>query len=681
MSTFKPFAIALKTGIDNLAAKSQLYTTSVEKDDIWAAYLTAFPEGTNPMFRERTEHDCSCCRQFVKNIGNVVGIIDGKMVSVWDTVGTLDEPYAQVARTLSALIRASTIKNIYLNDTNKVGTATTPAIIGEQTFNFNHFHAVLPSKFVHSSKSVSIDSILGDKRTNKEVFKRAMDELTLDAGRTILELINDGSLYRGQEQKGAITEFIKVKAEYDKVPVANRDTWCWAKSADTFVVRIRNTAIGTLLIDISADLDLDAAVTKFEKVMAPANYKRPNAVVTKVMIEQAEKTIVELGFENSLVRRHATISDITVNDVLYVDRDVKKGMATGILSALKEDVVVNVKSFSKVAEVSIEDFVSKVLPGSTSIEVMMENRHQPNLVSVIAPTDKEAKSMLKWNNNFSWSYNGNLADSDIKANVAKAGGKVDGVLRFSISWNDKGTDDSDLDAWCTEPSGNKIGFSNRQSHKTGGNLDVDIRNPNGKVAVENITFPDIKRVEEGEYTFFVNQFANRHSQGFRAEIEFDGELHQFEWPNSMSTGNNVVVAKVRYSKAKGFEMIDKSGINGNTHLSSKDHWGVGTNKFTKVEAVTYSPNYWDGSTKTGNKHWFFILSGCNNPATDTRGHYNEFLKEELTPHRKVFEVIGAKMAVKHSDQQLSGLGFSSTIRNDILIKVKGATERVIRLKV
>lgn len=30
------------------------------------------PAGTNPIFRERTEHDCSCCRNFVKNLGNVV---------------------------------------------------------------------------------------------------------------------------------------------------------------------------------------------------------------------------------------------------------------------------------------------------------------------------------------------------------------------------------------------------------------------------------------------------------------------------------------------------------------------------------------------------------------------------------------------------------------------------------
>ena len=71
-------------------------------------------------------------------------------------------------------------------------------------------------------------------------------------------------------------------------------------------------------------MDLDNAVRKFENVVAPTNYKRPTAIVTKQMIESAEKEINELGLTNSLKRKYATTDDIPVNNLLFVNRDVAK---------------------------------------------------------------------------------------------------------------------------------------------------------------------------------------------------------------------------------------------------------------------------------------------------------------------------------------------------------------------
>jgi hypothetical protein len=93
--------------------------------------------------------------------------------------------------------------------------------------------------------------------------------------------------------------------------------------------------------------------------------------------------------------------------------------------------------------------------------------------------------------------------------------------------------------------------------------------------------------------------------------------------------------------------------------------------------VMLSPNHWDGQ-EIGNKHWFFILDECRNP-DPVRGLYNEFLTQEFWEHRKVFEVLGAKLQAPYSEEQMSGVGFSSTVRNSVLAKVSGAFNRVIRI--
>ena len=74
MSTFRQFKEAVERQLQVMAGMGQLFRVDIPSDLVWETYLKSFPEGTNPIYRERTEHDCSCCRQFIRNIGNVVAI-------------------------------------------------------------------------------------------------------------------------------------------------------------------------------------------------------------------------------------------------------------------------------------------------------------------------------------------------------------------------------------------------------------------------------------------------------------------------------------------------------------------------------------------------------------------------------------------------------------------------------
>ena len=508
----------------------------------------------------------------------------------------------------------------------------------------------------------------------------------MDTINTVLELINQNSLYRGDEYKHIVEGFRQCKLQYDKLDGAQKELYAWETSVsmNTSIAKIRNTAIGTLLINISDGMDLEEAVSRYEAVTAPANYKRSKPIFTQRMLDDAKKTLTDLGYLDSLGRRYANADDISVNNILFSNKDVVKRMqdvSLDIFDQMSRETKSLPKRFDRVEEIGIEDFVHNVLPLATEIEAYVENKHSKNLMSLIAPVNKNAKPMFKWNNNFSWAYTGNVTDSIVKQNVKNAGGKVDGVLRFSIQWNDNDEwDKNDLDAHAIQPDGVEIYYGNyKKPRKTsiGGQLDVDIINPSkNNPAVENITWDSLNTMKDGEYKFFVNCYTNRGGRsGFRAEIEFEGQIYSFDYPHALRGGENVHVASVVLKNGR-FTIKEKLKSN----VSSREYWGIHTNEFVPVSVICYSPNYWDEQNGIGNKHYFFMLKDCVNPELPN-AWYNEFLNGELYPnHRKVMEAMASKCHVQEADDQLSGLGFSSTLRNELVVKVKGATERVLKVK-
>lgn len=687
---FRDFVKAIQKNLQQMSKdSSRLFTVNVDTEELYNLYLDSFPAGTNEIYRERREYDCSCCRHFIRDVGNVVSIKNGELHTIWGINPVSDDKYNVVAAALDAYVKQKAVSGVFLKKEKRIGTPENREMLPTGKINkYEHFFVDLPEICIFKEYyGHTLEGDLSQFRDIRNVFKRSLDEISKEAVDTVLELIAQNSLYKGAEWKKQLTEFKNYQKEYGKLTDEQKELWIWEKSiaAGAVIGKIRNHSIGTLLVNISEGMDLDLAVRKYEQIVAPVNYKRPKAIFTKKMLEDAKKTITELGYMDSLQRRFATLDDITVNNILFSNKDAAKRItgAMDLFDEMEQDVAIDPKRFSKVEEISAEDFIKNVLPVAKELEVYLENKHIQNMVSLIAPEVAAAKTMFKWNNGMSWAYTGNITDSDIKENVKAAGGSVTGIVRFSIQWNDKdGKDNSDLDAHCIEPKGgDHIYFSHKISRYTGGELDIDITDPiyqcksNGGVAVENITYPSKERMKPGTYKFYVNQYSFRNSQGFKAEVEVNGEIHSYEY-NTPVRGN-VDVAKVILDQSGNFKVVDK--LPGNCATISKDVWGIKTLQFTPVSVVCYSPNYWDEQKGIGHQHLFFMLKDCINPE-EPNGYYNEFLKPELEQHRRVFETLGAKAHVKDVDDQLSGVGFSLTKRNDLIIKVKGATERVVKVK-
>lgn len=673
----KKFLAHFNSMTKNAAA---LYRVDFDPDELWNLYLDSFPAGTNPVYRVRREFDCSCCRHFIKTMGGVVAINGNEIETIWDFDTTSPECYQPVVDALSAYVKSKPIKDVFLTHEPTVGTARSYERDenGYKVLTWDHFFVNTP-RCAYTTGDINTET--ARIRDDRNVFLRSMKELTVEATETVLELIAQNSLYRGAEWKDKLAKLLTYQKDYAKMNPEQQSLRSWQTviGMDPAISRIRNTSIGTLLIDLSEGKDVNTAVTSYERVVAPANYKRPKAIFTKRMLEDAKKTVTELGYMDSLPRRFARLDDISVNNILFANRDAvsrMNGAAADPFAAMEQQVAIDPKRFSHVEEIGIDKFISDVLPIAKELELFMENRFSKNMVSLTAPVNQDAKTMFKWDNAFAWAYTGNLADSDIRENVKKAGGKVDGVLRFSIQWNDEPGkwDKSDEDAHCQGPCGH-IWFSVKRGFADGGNLDVDIINPNrGEPAVENITWPDLSRMKDGKYEFHVHCY--RHdsgNNGFIAEIEANGEVHQYEYRHPLRTDDRIPVATVTLKYGQ-FTIQDKI----KSAVSSRNLWGVSTNQFVPVSVAMYSPNYWDEQTGIGNRHYFFMLKDCQNP-DKLNGFYNEFIKQELLTHKRVFEALGAQMSVQPVDDQLSGVGFSATRHDSFIVKVKGQTERVLKV--
>lgn len=699
----------IQTKFAQMSGTGKLFRVELTGQQVWDLYLNSFPEEQNPVFRDpgSSVHNCNHCKNFIRRYGNIVSVDEDYNTETMFNVEA-DEEFANTAKVLTAAIKASKITEVFFETFNELNSLPYGACTkANNTFKlgvdvnhkrytkeeaekfgvvkpneirtFNHMHLFLGKAFVDTTGK-SVESIMGNYRDAKNVFQRAMETIPLDTLKLVRDLIKQGSLLDGQTHLHKIEQIIPLKAEYDNLAATQRENWLWVKSFNLPFAKLRNELIGVLCSELAEGEELNKACQAWNKRVDPANYMKATAPITQKQIQEAKEFVEANGYTSAFNRRFATIDDIKVSEILHANAGTGSVNPVSVFDGVKPTHSRHKRSeFAGVQEVTIEGFMKDILPTCTSVEAFLANDHQSNMVSLTTAAE-DAKQIFKWDNPYSWTFEGNLAGkSQIKEAVKNAGGRVDGVLRFSMIWNDgDGTDNSDLDAWCAQPDKVKIGYSEGYRRDSGnrkttcsGQLDLDNSHPGGKLAIENIYFSDLKKMKDGIYKFWVNQYSDRGSQGFKAEIEFDGEMYVYEYNNPVRA--NVQVAEVTLQDGKFTikHLLPESE-------SSKEVYGLETNKFHKVNLVCLSPNHW-GTNNVGNKHYFFMLGGCKSP-TAIRGFHNENLLPELAQHRKVLEVLGATNMIESTEGQLSGLGFNATVRDELVVKLQGTHKRIVKIK-
>lgn len=621
---------------------AELYVQSLEPHDTF--------------FRKRMVHDCSCCKNFIRDIGRLVYFEGNELKSIFTGLET-GEAYDYALRNMEKAALEAGVETFFVPIQQKYG----------QDFNyegdlrFEHLFFEFPKAKVNAFKPY-------EKLETLQLLIRAKAELSAETLGTVLELINNG-LERGPEFRVPVTEFKKFLEK----EMTAEEMYKTAFTTRREFAGFRNSVIGTLAQDIESGMELETAVFRFENKMDPRKFKKPRAVITEKTKELAVTTIKELGLEESLTRRAAKLDDLNINDVLFVNRDVKQQTNKTELDALLQKVVSKPKAANVIK--SFDSLVEQIGKAKT-VELFTEKRLFDYLVSLHTGSNESAKPLFAWDNPFSWTYQGNTADS-FREQVKEAGGEVEGELRCSLKWSEpEAYDHCDLDLHCIDASGTEIYYSTSyrkdrggRFSPTGGQLDLDKITPTrGEAALENIYWH--KMPKDGIYKFFVVVFSGINNYGFKSQIEAFGEVYDFEVTGPAKGTIPIAEVIIKDGIPKVISKLpSKQGVG-----KTVTKWNLESNQWIPITTICKSPNFW-GDKKVGNEHIFFFNQDCV-PETSLSGFHNEFLRPELTTHKRFFAALGNLMEIQPEAGALSGFGFSRTKKVSFFLKIDGIIHEV-----
>jgi hypothetical protein len=640
-------------------SNKRLFVVDIPKNVLFEQYLACFENQT-----ERQFHNCSCCRQFLNNYGNVIGVdANGNYQTIWDFEAT--GVYFKIPETLRNLVLASPIKSVFINEKVDFGVESNLALKDGKTIQFNHL-SYSPKTSIHKKPNSFLKKSNYYKNyfaESKTMFETALKTLSLEQIDLVLTKIASGDLYRGNQYASNLIGLKQVKLEVN--PDSNRNTIYWelASRLPETLLRIKNTSIGALLEDLSSGMVWEVAKSRYDVKVSATNYRRSTADISSSQIDLTMKKLQESNLMPSLYRRHATILDFPIKNALYFahENKISGNAVLDAFSNLTSEVKIDPKKDYEV--LSFADLLEK-LKLSSSLEIYVSPELESNKVSLLTAREENPEPLFNWDNNFSWTYNNNLTDSLLAERVKAAGGDLEGEVRFSLGWFN--TDD--LDLGFEFPDGDKIYFGNKSCG--GGVLDIDMNAYSNlrSDAVENIVFKKFPKEKPGLYKIYVHNYRKRErtNVGFEFEMALFGETKRFVYAKDVRDGEKTYVAAITISREGEFKVDMNTSL-----VEVSESVSTTKSKFYKVNLICKSPNFWDGN-KAGLEHIFFFLENyqCNR---ELIGFFNEYLRSDLNEYRKVFEKLSNQLMVPPSKEpELTGLGFSISSKiKPFLVRVDG----------
>lgn len=400
------------------------YRSTINPDELWEAYLSGF---SDPEIRQ--QHNCHCCKSFIKKYGGLVTTKGKELFSPLWPEYTDTNLYSESLENIHKLFNANrcSIKYPFYTDREILGTR-------DDDEGWTHFWVQTRAFQYHRGPTKHAAEKFQEHKMLVE-YLHSMELNTISIAKDIFQ--SDSTLARSKHA-GMANWLLDIRRYVSTLGYSNeRRNYLWhvAMNAPIGYCHIKNTVVGTFIEDIEKH-GIEEAKRKLNAMMNPLQYQRPQAAPTEGNIRAAEALFQKMNLGPSLERRYANLQDI--QEFLWKPA-VREEKAQGLFSHLsKEHKKMELPKDSYINNISWVVFARDVLPQAKSIRIKLNGTL--NFAGLVTAVHADAEPILQWDrkehrNPVSWYvYHGGSRPSTW-ALVDGEWADIVGVTLMPSNWN------------------------------------------------------------------------------------------------------------------------------------------------------------------------------------------------------------------------------------------------------
>lgn len=373
-------------------AAGKFFDTDAHPELLWSAYLNGLPS------QEKQFHTCHCCRNFIQRYGDLVVIAEdgGIFPAMW----SISAPgiYADSFAAMHKLVAKARVIGPFLAKESVWGQP--------RTGDWTHLSVMPPATHIYREGALTAGQRMAEMRENFKNVITALGEFKAPLLDEAIRVLESDALSRSEKFLAPVKW---LRALHDRPKGRAGENFLWRAIADApdGYCHPRSSVVAPLLGDIALTLPFAEIKKRFEAMLHPLRYQRPQAAPKAGNIVAAEALVEKLGLERSLYRRFARLEDL---QTVWRPRLMEERNVGGVFGHLRAKAEAAPSITLPTATMTWEKFARTTLPNAERIE-MFTPAHGA-FIGMTAPVHADAPPLFKWDNGIAWYvYHGGSAAS------------------------------------------------------------------------------------------------------------------------------------------------------------------------------------------------------------------------------------------------------------------------------